>query len=315
MATGGDFGGAWWLWAGGVAAFLTGAAMGNLARLWADRLPWEQSILWPSRRLPGTHERAGWARGAPLAGWFLTRAGGHRARFRDLATELTGGLLILGLYQARIWGPIAEGGGTLTAGMALTLGYQSILTLLLLTAALTDIDYKVIPAPITDAGMALGLALGTIAPGARLAPNAADTAWGGLLEGLTGMAVGAGLVLGTRAMGRVLFRKEAMGLGDLTLMGLIGAFLGWQITIPTFFLAAFIGLGHALFKVCVKLGKWMTGRKIGASDNEMFFGPYLCAAAYLLTVFWPEVWEGRLREGYEGASVLFWYLAGYPVDL
>ena len=51
-------------------------------------------------------------------------------------------------------------------------------------------------------------------------------------------------MLGSRMLGR-----EAMGFGDVTLMAMIGAFLGWQAAVLTFFLGAFFGLAHAFWKL------------------------------------------------------------------
>ncbi len=66
---------------------------------------------------------------------------------------------------------------------------------------------------------------------------------------MLGLGVGAGLTFGIRQVFSILFRREAMGLGDVTLMGMIGAYLGWQAAVLTFFLGAFVGLGHALWKL------------------------------------------------------------------
>ena len=58
-----------------------------------------------------------------------------------------------------------------------------------------------------------------------------------------------GLTQGVRVAGSAVFRREAMGLGDVTLMGMIGAFLGWQPVVLTLFAGAFFGLAHAVWKL------------------------------------------------------------------
>ena len=68
------------------------------------------------------------------------------------------------------------------------------------------------------------------------------TDWQGLLSALVGMAAGGGLVWLVRIIGTAALRREAMGFGDVTLMAMIGAFLGWQPCLLIFFLAPVAGL-------------------------------------------------------------------------
>ena len=70
-----------------------------------------------------------------------------------------------------------------------------------------------------------------------------------------------------------------MGFGDVTLMGMIGAFLGWQAAVLTFFAGAFFGLAHAVWKLSIYVRKWMRGEKLSTADRELPFGPYLSMGA------------------------------------
>ncbi len=73
--------------------------------------------------------------------------------------------------------------------------------------------------------------------------------------------------------------QEAMGFGDVTLMAMIGAFLGWQPSLMVFFMAPFAGL-------FIAVAQWLfTGRK------DIAYGPFLCAAAFVLVLCWRSVWE------------------------
>ena len=93
-------------------------------------------------------------------------------------------------------------------------------------------------------------------------------------------AVGAGgLIVFTREAASRALGKEAMGLGDATLMAMTGAWLGWQICVIAFFVAAFLGLAHGV------LG-WIRRR-----ETELAFGPSLCLATMLVLVGWRWVWE------------------------
>lgn len=102
--------------------------------------------------------------------------------------------------------------------------------------------------------------------------------WMTLLTALIGMAAGAGIVWIVRVLGSWAFQKEAMGFGDVTLMAMIGAYLGWQPTTIVFFAAPIAALA-----IC--LPSFLFGTR------EMLpYGPYLCAAALAVMIGWGEIW-------------------------
>jgi len=100
-----------------------------------------------------------------------------------------------------------------------------------------------------------------------------------LQSGLVGLAVSGGLVWAVRAGGSVALAREAMGLGDVTLMAMVGAWLGWQACVLTFFLAAFIGLAHGIVQL------------VRHRESELPFGPSLCLAAAAVVVAWSPLWR------------------------
>lgn len=100
-----------------------------------------------------------------------------------------------------------------------------------------------------------------------------------LQSALVGIAVSGGLVWATRAGASHALGREAMGLGDVTLMAMVGAWLGWQACVLTFFMAAFIGLGHGLVQF------------VRHQENELPFGPSLCLAAAIVVVTWRPIWQ------------------------
>jgi leader peptidase (prepilin peptidase) / N-methyltransferase len=103
--------------------------------------------------------------------------------------------------------------------------------------------------------------------------------WQALLTALVGLAGGGLVVWAVRIVGWVALRKEAMGFGDVTLMAMIGAYLGWQACLVIFFLSPFAAL-------VIALTQWaFTGRR------DIAFGPYLCLAALYVIVQWAAVWE------------------------
>ncbi|HUE72561.1 MAG TPA: A24 family peptidase [Pirellulaceae bacterium] len=103
--------------------------------------------------------------------------------------------------------------------------------------------------------------------------------WQALITSLAGLAFGGLLVWSVRIVGRAALHKEAMGFGDVTLMAMIGAFLGWQTTLVVFFLSPVAAL-------VIALSQWLlTGRR------DIAFGPYLCLSALFAIVCWPAVWS------------------------
>lgn len=104
----------------------------------------------------------------------------------------------------------------------------------------------------------------------------------GLLSALVGMAVGMFVIWGVRLVGSAALGREAMGFGDVTLMGMVGAFLGWQSCILIFFLAPFFGL------LLILVGALNPNKEVG---REFPYGPSLCLAAAVLVVAWRWIWE------------------------
>jgi prepilin signal peptidase PulO-like enzyme (type II secretory pathway) len=105
--------------------------------------------------------------------------------------------------------------------------------------------------------------------------------WPSLLTSLVGMAFGGGLIWAVRTVGGGALGKEAMGFGDVTLMAMIGAYLGWQASLMIFFLAPVV----AVF-ICVL--QWLlTGRR------DIAFGPYLCAATLIMILWWSSIWDSE----------------------
>ena len=104
-------------------------------------------------------------------------------------------------------------------------------------------------------------------------------AWRGLLSGLVGLVVAAAMIWLTRAGATWALGREAMGLGDVTLMAMMGSWLGWQVCVLVCCLAVFIGLVHGVLQLLLR------------RESELPFGPSLCLAAVLVVVFWRPLWQ------------------------
>lgn len=103
--------------------------------------------------------------------------------------------------------------------------------------------------------------------------------WRGLVSSLAGIVVSGGIIWLTRAGASRALGREAMGLGDVTLMAMVGAWLGWQPCLLACFLAVFIGLVHGVTQLVVR------------SETELPFGPSLCLAAAVVVVWWRPLWQ------------------------
>ena len=117
--------------------------------------------------------------------------------------------------------------------------------------------------------------------------------WSGLFSALVGLAGGGGLAWLVRLAGSWALRKEAMGFGDVTLMAMIGAFLGWQAAILVFFVSPFAALAVGIVQIAMRRGQ------------EIPFGPFLCLAALGVIVGWAKLWP--FVEGF--------FALGWPVPI
>ena len=104
--------------------------------------------------------------------------------------------------------------------------------------------------------------------------------WQALFTALVGMAFGGGIIWAVRIVGSHALAREAMGFGDVTLMAMIGAFVGWQPALIIFFLAPIAAL-------IISLVQWLLTRR-----KDIAFGPYLCLGTVILYLGWPRIWDG-----------------------
>ena len=126
--------------------------------------------------------------------------------------------------------------------------------------------------------VAVGWLLGAVAI-ALVAARGSAASWAALLTALVGVAAGGGMIWIVRAIGAFTLKREAMGFGDVMLMSLIGAFIGWQGVLIVFFLAPFLGLVNGVLQ-------WTLHR-----EPEIPYGPYLCLATFFVILKWPWLWD------------------------
>ncbi len=176
--------------------------------------------------------------------------------------------------------------------------YHAILLWLLLAATITDLRDYVIPDQITIPGVLLGVGLATASGDLQMMhlwmdwnqENFLEGAyipkwikehhhWHGLAWSLAGLIMGAGITWLVRLTSWVILGRQALGFGDVTLMAMIGSFLGWQATLCVFLLAPICGIMVAVFS-------WIfTGRSF------VPYGPYLALATVVVLFTWRWIWD------------------------
>ncbi|MEO2030948.1 MAG: prepilin peptidase [Planctomycetaceae bacterium] len=120
--------------------------------------------------------------------------------------------------------------------------------------------------------------------------------WHGLLVSVAGLIVGAGTTWLVGGIGFWTLKQEAMGDGDVVLMALIGAVMGWQPVVIVFAFAAMLALP-------VGIGTLML-RRDSAESHHFPYGPWLSLAALLLLLAWRPFWP-NVKACFDFGPVLF----------
>ncbi|HEY2374417.1 MAG TPA: prepilin peptidase [Gemmatimonadaceae bacterium] len=268
-------------------AFLFGACIGSFLNVCIVRWPREQSVIRPRSRCPQCGHRLAWFENIPIVSWLALRA-----RCRCCAEPISPMYVIGELTVALGWlACVLAFGPTFTAIRVAVFGT------VLLGVALTDAQTYLIPDGFTLFGLFWTLLTAIVAfflgQGSLFA---------GPYEALIGACAGAGMIAIVGWLGEVALRKEAMGLGDVTLMAFIGGALGPQRAIMTVFVAS--ALGAVTFLGVVYPITWFR-RTHTREQTELAlgggpfaaplvpFGVFLAPAA-MLTLLWGETWLGWL---------------------
>jgi len=248
-----------------VLAFLFGTILGSFLNVCIYRLPMEESVVAPRSRCPscGTPIRS--LDNIPLLSFVILRgrcrACGNPISWRyPLVEALTGTLFAM---------TVARFGVTLQTVFLLAFLCG------LVVVSFIDLDHQIIPNAITLPGIPLGLLAGLL----LVEPP--------LLDRVIGTLLGAGFLYLVLFYGGALYGQEAMGEGDLNLIALVGAFLGWKAVALTILLGC-------LFGSAVGLGL-MAIRRLGRRQH-IPFGPFLSLGA-VVALFWGErlmAWYLRL---------------------
>ncbi len=251
--------------------FAFGACIGSFLNVCIWRLPREESVITPGSHCPHCNRPIAWFDNIPLVSFLVLQArcrhcGGKIAPRYILVELLTAVLFTLVWLR---YGPDA-----------LTPVYWLMVAGLVL-GTFVDFDHMIIPDRVTLGGCVAGLVLSPFLP--QL--HAQATMWGGAREAVIGLAVGAGLLWLVSLVGRLIFRKDAMGMGDVKLLGGLGALLGWKAVLFIIFVSSFIGSFVGIYLILRRGRQW---------QSRIPYGPYLALAAVLWILGGSRLWNAYL---------------------
>ncbi len=265
--------------------FVFGALIGSFLNVCIYRIPANKSIVSPGSTC-ACGQPIKWFDNIPILSWFILRGKarccGAAYSFRYPFVELLTACLFLGVWVQHAHAPAA----CLWLSVAM-----------LVCATFIDLDHMEIPDRFSI-GMALcGLGLSAIVPSLHgvSEPIYAMASLKGLFESAIGIMVGSGMILWIALGAETVLGKEAMGFGDVKLMGGIGAFLGWQGATFALFGGAVIGTIVVILWALIRAAVIRPLRKEKADSSnggligrEVPFGPLLASGALIYTLVLEE---------------------------
>ena len=238
-----------------VAASL-GALIGSFLNVCIYRLPRGESIVWPGSHCPSCGASIAWYDNVPVLSYLvlLGRCRNCRApismRYPLVeAANALGYVTILSVFSAD-WPTV----------------FYCLLYSALLVVTGTDLTHKIIPNVVTLPGIVLGLL------------GAATVLPVGPINALLGVAVGGGILWFLAWVSPYLFGKEGMGGGDIKLLAMIGAFLGWKPALLTIMIGSLTGSVIGVSLIALGFMK---------RDEYIPFGPFLVLGA-LISMFYAQ---------------------------
>lgn len=251
--------------------FLFGSIIGSFLNVCIYRMPLEQSVVRPRSFCPHCKKTILWYDNIPFLSYILLKGKcrfcQQRISLRYFLVELFTALIFLFFFNRY--------------GIKLEFFFYSIFLCGLLVATFVDIQHRIIPDEVSLGGIAVGILLNFLR-GVNFKSLHFD--FQPLVNSLLGMIIGGGIIYLTGWLFDLVYFKllkkgpidgetESMGGGDVKLLAMIGAFLGWQAAILTFFIAPLIGAIIGVFNLLI------------TKKHTIPYGPFLSLAALIL-LFW-----------------------------
>ncbi|HKX50113.1 MAG TPA: prepilin peptidase [Candidatus Binatia bacterium] len=251
----------------GLIIFIVGAVVGSFLNVCISRIPQSKSIVHPPSHCPECQAPITFFHNIPLLSYLLLCGRccscGERISFRYFAVELLMASFAVALfYQFGL-------------GLAFVVGFVFIAALIVIS--FIDLDVRIVPDVISLPGIAVGLLFAVIGRYVISDPfDVVPTPLGALI----GVLIGGGFLLAVAWIYEKFTGVEGMGGGDIKLLAMIGAFLGWPSIPLTLF---FSSLGGSVIGLSIMLAKGVDRR------YALPFAPFLCLGALVYLFFGREI--------------------------
>jgi leader peptidase (prepilin peptidase)/N-methyltransferase len=249
-----------------LALTLMGACVGSFLNVCIHRLPLRESLVWPASHCTSCNRPLAWYENVPLVSWLVLQG-----RCRTCKTPISFVYPVVEAVTAAVF---------VTAffvyGWTLLLAARLLFACALIVLFVIDLRHRILPNAITLPGIVVGFLLSLALPP-------------GWLSSAIGVAAGAGVLF---LIAEAYFRtrgEEGLGMGDVKMLGMIGAFLGWPLMLLTLVLASLMGS-------IVGVGMLLAGGRANMKA-ALPFGTFLAVGAFVGMV--------------AGDAILAWYLSLY----
>ncbi len=242
--------------------FMFGLCFGSFANVCIYRMPRDISIVKPNSHCPKCKKPIKWYDNIPVISYICLgakcRSCGDKISIIYPSIELLCGFLFLSMY--------------FLFGYSYILVPFCLLVFSLMVITAIDFEFQIIPDEISFMLIIVGFTV------SFFNYTLGDTILQRILNSLLGFFAGGGSLFLVAVLGKLIFKKDAMGGGDIKIMAGVGTFLGWDRVLLAIAIACLLGsvVGIAL----------IVFRKI-ARRQEIAFGPYLAVASYIV-LFMPE---------------------------
>jgi len=250
----------------GLLGFLAGLLIGSFLNVCVFRLPRDLSVVAPRSFCPGCERMIAWYDNIPVLSFLLLRG-----RCRHCQARIPWRYPAVELATAAIFTVIGA-----SLGLTLAAAKYAIFSAILIALIATDFEERILPDEFTLGGTVVGLVLAWFLPldpelGLLFVPYRAGQRWLSLTDSAIGAVVASGAIWLLAFVYEKLRHREGMGLGDVKMIAMIGAFLGLRQALVTMIVASTVGAVGGLIFIFAARKK--------ASEYELPFGSFLGLSA------------------------------------